>query len=83
MAAEEAEKLESNKDAQGEAQADATAGEGLRKVIYTPAGNKKAAILNGEIEILHGSRLEQYDNGPAQAYAARPADMSDQEATLR
>lgn len=78
MAAEEAEKLEKNQDAQGEEQTGEAAEEGLRKVIYTPAGNKKAAILNGEIEILHGSRLEQYDNGPAQAYAARPADMGSQ-----
>lgn len=81
MAAEEAEKQENKERAQGGGeQADtAAAAEGsLRKVIYTPAGNKKAAVLNGEIEILHNSRLEQYDNGPALAYSARPADMASQ-----
>lgn len=73
MAAEEAEKLDKKiEEKKPEAEDDA------RKVIYTPVGDQKTAILNGEIEILHNSSIEQYDNGPAKAYAARPANMANQ-----
>jgi serine/threonine protein kinase len=44
--------------------------------VSTAVNKGGMAVLNDEIEILSGSRIEELDQGPSQAYAARYKDKS-------